>query len=302
MSRFATKTGTPSPTKRCCQKAIPSPKFLKNLLAPLILVQMLAACAVEGDFGRIQPTVLSKVTDQFLLNADIMTRGLNRPELDRDEIILREAGHSLTRPLELAPPRLDIPLRHPDETAPSRYERDIQAIPPGLIARTLDQDHQVLTRFGESARRVIRTYGQQMETILKYDPVLRAKKRDEARVRMQENLDYIDSVFAEFGHRLQAYHYAIGAVRAADGRFAPELEGSLAHLRDRTAALEYELKHYAGAALARGEYQEPRFASRERGVFGREPLFEAPKHPEPGKHRHRPDSGALIRPGGGYYK
>lgn len=276
MSGFVTLIDVLRVNRQQCSERRFLIKFLGKLTAPLLLMQLLSACAVEGDFGRIQPTVFSEVTDQFLLNADIMTRGLNRPELDRDEIILREAGHSLTRPLKLAPPIADIPPQRPDVVR--QYERNNRAIPPDMIARSLDKDHQVLTRFGEAARRVLRTYSQQMETILKYDPVLRAKRRDEARARMQENLDYIDSVFAEFVHRLHAYHYAIGAVHAyEDGRFAADLEASLAHLRDRTAALEYELKHYAGAAMARGEYPEPRFAAREPAMHGRPSMYDRPR-------------------------
>lgn len=261
-------------------------RFIKTLLAPLLLMQLLSACAVEGDFGRIEPTVFSKVTDQVLLNADIMTRGLERPELNRDEIALRESGDILTTPLELVPQVQDIPMRRPDEVMPGPYERDPQVIPPGLIARSLDRDHQVLTRFGEAARRVIRSYGQQMESILRYDPVLQARKRDEARARMQMNLDYIDTVFASFGHRLQAYHYAIASVRAYEhGRYASEMEASLAHLRDRTAQLDYELKHYAGAVMARGEYHEPRLALRSGRRHDRSWGHEAP----PPRHPPYPD-------------
>lgn len=283
MSPSETKNATPWLDRPDCTRQAILFKFLRRLLAPLLLMQLLSACAVEGDFGRIEPTVFSKTADQFLLNADIMTRGLNRPELDRDEIVLREMGHILAQPLQLAPQVQDIPMRRPDEYGAGPYERAPDVIPPGLIARSLDKDHQVLTRFGEAARRVIRTYSQQMESILRYDPVLRAQKREEARARMQQNLDYIDSVFAAFGHRLQAYHYAIASVRTyEDGRYASELEGSLAHLRDRAASLDYELKHFAGAAMARGEYHEPRFALRDDSRRRRHmPAFEAPLRRQP---------------------
>src|SRR5680860_489085 len=122
--------------------------LFKILTTPVLLIHLLSACAVEGDFGRIQPTVFSKISDQVLLNADIMTRGLNRPELNRDEIVLRETGHILTRPLELAPQMTDIPPQLPEEMR-GRYEREVIVPPPGVITRSLDKDHQVLTRFGE---------------------------------------------------------------------------------------------------------------------------------------------------------
>lgn len=245
-------------------------KITASVFVPLSLALFLSACAVEGDFGRPRPTALTKITDEFLLNADIMTRGLNRPELERDEIILREAGHDLTRPMNLTPQLLDIPLRRRNENYDGRYERNHPIDPAHLIARELNKDHHTLTRFGEAARRVMQTYSQRMESLLRYDPNLRAKRREEARARMQENFDYIDSVFTDFGQRLQAYHYAIGDVRASgDNPMTAELESSLAHLRDRTAALEYELSQYFGAALARAEYHPPRFASRWRPGQGR---------------------------------
>lgn len=234
----------------------------RSFLLPTILALLVSACAVEGDFGRPRPTAFTKLTDTFLLNADIVTRGLNRPELDRDEIILREAGHALIAPLNLAPQMLDIPLRSSEESYNRRYDQSRPFVLPEAIARELDKDHHALTRFGEAARRVLQTYSQRMDSLLRYDPVLKAKKRQEARTRMQENFDYIDSVFTDFGHRLQAYHYAIGDLRTnEDDPFTAELESSLAHLRDRTAALEYELTHYFGAALARAEFQPPKYAS-----------------------------------------
>lgn len=286
MSRAIIKYGNRLTDWSLLRAFFPLYRFFKALIAPLLLMQLLAACAVEGDFGRIEPTVFSRMTDQVLLNADIMTRGLERPELNRDEIALRESGDILTMPLELVPQVSDIPMRRPDEVHPGPYERDPHAIPPGLIARSLDRDHQVLTRFGEAARRVIRSYGQQMESVLRYDPVLQARKRDEARARMQMNLDYIDTVFAGFGHRLQAYHYAIASVRTyEDGRYASEMEASLSHLRDRTAQLDYELKHYAGAVMARGEYHEPRLALRSGRRHDRSRGYETP----PPRHPPYPD-------------
>jgi hypothetical protein len=60
---------------------------------------------------------------------------------------------------------------------------------------------------------VLRSYSQQMQNVLRYDPHLRKRRREEARVRMQRNFDYIEYVFAEFGHGWRAYHYAICSVR-----------------------------------------------------------------------------------------
>lgn len=252
---------------------LPLPGILKTLLIPVLASHMLAACAVEGDFGRIQPTWVSKTADEFLLNANIMTRGLNRPELDRYEIVLRETGSVLSQPLEFAPQLQDMPLRHPLPPNEGRYEREPTAVPPVAIGGALDRDHQMLTRFGEAARRVIDTYSQQMESILRYDPNLRYQKIEEARARLQENFGYIDSVFSAFGHKLQAYHYAIGELRYRDDTaYSGELEASLAHLRDRTAALEYEIRHHFGAVLARSERHTAFAMARSRGRFGlREP-------------------------------
>ena len=234
------------------------------ILLPALLSLLLSACATIGDLGRTRPTVFTKTTDEILLNADIVTRGLVRPELSRDEIVMRETGHRMAKPLDLDPSALNSDYGVPYDGYGGRYGASDPALPLAAMHRELDTDHHLLTQFGVVARRVLITDSQRMESVLKYDPVLRVKEREAARARMQENFNFIESVFEGFGKRLEDYHYAIEDVRALDPNLVVvEVHGSLDHLRDRAASLKYELTHTYGAFLARSESQFPRFASRE---------------------------------------
>ena len=108
-----------------------------------------------------------------------------------------------------------------------------------------------------------------MQAVYENDPNLLVEDKRSSRERMRENFSFIESTFEDLGRRLKAYYYAIDEIRStAPDAFTVELEGSLNHLRDRTASLEYELTRYFGVAVARGEYQPPRFASRERLRLG----------------------------------
>ena len=103
-----------------------------------------------------------------------------------------------------------------------------------------------------------------MDAVLKRDPGLRAQHKRATRIHMQENYDYIESVFEDSSGRLKAYHYAIEDLRAAAPNVVvSEARASLDHLRDRTASLNYELSRFYAAALARSDAQPIRPESRE---------------------------------------
>jgi hypothetical protein len=185
---------------------------------------------------------------------------------------MREAGHRLASPLNPVPPASGLPPG-------SRYggygdwkdpERPAGAL--AIIAQELDTDHQALTNFGQAARRVLTTDSRRMQAVYDHDPYVLVQDKRSARERMRENLAFIESVFADFGYRLQAYHYAIAESRTNEpDAIVVDLESSLGHLRDRAASLEYELTHFFGAAVARGDYRPPRFASRGSGTYGPPP-------------------------------
>jgi hypothetical protein len=237
--------------------------FLSNIakfvFLPALLSLLLSACAVEGDFGRPRATVFTKITDEVLLNTNIITRGLTWPEFTRDEAVLREAGHRLARPLhtETNPSNISYGAQNGGYgTGPWVYNSESPLL---SVARDIDADHHALTQFGHSAHRVLVSDSQRLDTLLKRDPGLRAKQRDGARARLQENFDYIESVFMDFGGRLRAYHYAIEDVRTHEpDMVVGEVRGSLDHLRDRAASIKYELTNYYRAAMARSDARPPR--------------------------------------------
>ncbi len=234
----------------------------KLMILPALLTLLLSACATEGDFGRTRPTAFTKATDEVLLNTNIMTRGLTWPEFTRDENVLREAGHRLGRPLGPNPQGEIRPSKISFDAQMNGYGTGYRArnteSPLLLIDREIDSDHQALTQFGHYGHRVLVNDSQRLDTLMKRDRGLRAKERDQARARLQENFDYIQTVFEDFGRRLQAYHYAIEEVRVHEPEVVVvEVRGSLDHLRDRAGSIKYELEHFFHAAMARSDARPP---------------------------------------------
>lgn len=246
-----------------------------------MLSLLLNACAIEGGFGRPQATVFTKITDEVLLNTNIVTRGLTWPEFTRDEAVLRESGHRLARSLHTnaVPSKTSYDARM-GGYGTGHWVQNSES-PLLLLGRDIDSDHHALTQFGHSDHRVLVSDSQRLDTMLKRDRGLRARERDGARARLQENYDYIKTVFDDFGRRLRAYHYAIEDVRAHDpDAVVVEMRGSLDHLRDRAASIKYELDNFYRAALARSDAHPPR-PERERS--GRRDRYSYRQHPDGGE-------------------
>jgi hypothetical protein len=246
-----------------------------------LLSLLLSACAIEGGFGRPQATVFTKITDEVLLNTNIVTRGLTWPEFTRDEAVLLESGHRLARSLHTnaVPSKTSYDARM-GGYGTGHWVQNSES-PLLLLGRDIDSDHHALTQFGHSDHRVLVSDSQRLDTMLKRDRGLRARERNGARARLQENYDYIKTVFDDFGRRLRAYHYAIEDVRAHDpDAVVVEMRGSLDHLRDRAASIKYELDNFYRAALARSDAHPPR-PERERS--GRRDRYSYRQHPDGGE-------------------
>ena len=229
-------------------------QFIKFLLLPALLSLLLSACAYEGDFGRPHPTVFTNLTDEFLLNVDILSRGRVQTQFNRDEIVMREAGERMIRPLRFEPRPTNISYDAQLGGYGSGHWTESSENPIAFLAYQLNSDHRALTLFGEAARRVLASDSRHIDSVLKRDPGLRAQEKQATRIRMQENYEYIESVFEESAGRLKAYHYAIEDLRvSAPDVVVSEARGSLHHLRDRTASLNYELSNFFRAALARSD-------------------------------------------------
>jgi hypothetical protein len=174
---------------------------------------------------------------------------------------MREAGHRLSSPL--APPQ------HPAAGPGGGYggaRSHYYKVPNPLakIDENLVIDHQVLTHFGQAARRVLITDSRRMQAVYDHDPDILIEDKRSARERMKENYAFIEQTFDDLGRRFQAYNYELDELKISEPDLVTvELDGSLKHLNDRAASLKYELTRYFGAAVARrGDYRPPRFASR----------------------------------------
>ncbi len=237
----------------------PPRQIARYILVSMLLPLLLSACAIEGDFGRPQPTIFDRVADEFLSSEATLLGSRGGSGVTDDEMAMREAGFRLSSPF--GPPAQGVAGPY-GGTGPI-------GLPLVAIEGELKRDHQILTQFGIASRRVLVTDARRMQAVYENDPNLLVEDKRSARERMRENISFIESTFEDFGRRQKAFFYAIDEIRTtAPDAYTLELEGSLNHLRDRSASLEYELNYYFGAAVARGEYRPPRFASRERSRYG----------------------------------
>jgi len=237
-------------------------QIAKVLIISFMLPLVLSACAVKGDFGRPRPTIFDRVTDRLLSSETTLLGSRGRSGVTDDEIAMREAGHRLSSPLIPVRDGAVAPIAssgyggYGAGSGPNHHGHPLAA-----IEVELKMDHQALTLFGNASRRVLVTNGRHMRAVYENDPYLLVEDKRSAREHMRENLDFIESTFKDFGRRLRSFHYSINEVRTnSPDEFTIQLEKSLNHLRDRATSLKYELSHFFGAAIARGEYQPPRFA------------------------------------------
>ena len=240
-----------------------------------MLPLVLSACAIEGDFGRPEPTILDRVANEYLSSGTALLGTRGGSGVTDDEMAMREAGHRLASPLIPSPRGAGGPYGGPGPVDPL-----------AVLEGELKRDHQALTQFGTAARRVLFIDSRRMQAVYEKDPNLLVEDKRSARERMRENFSFIELTFEDLGGRLNAYYYAIDEIRSgAPGAVAVQLEGSLNHLRDRSSSLEYELTRYFGAAVARGDYQPPRFASKERPRYGPVGPYQRSGRPMPSKFK-----------------
>jgi len=254
-------------------------QIAKVLIISFMLPLVLSACAVKGDFGRPRPTLFDRFADGLLSSETTLLGSRGGSGVTDDEIAMREAGHRLSSPL--------IPVRDGAVGPNGRSGYGVRSGPNhnghplAAIEVELKMDHQALTLFGNASRRVLVTNGRHMRAVYENDPYLLVEDKRSAREHMRENLDFIESTFKDFGRRLRTFHYSIDEVRTnAPDVVTIELEGSLNHLRDRTASLKYELTHFFRAAIARREYQPPRFAWKEQPRNGPQMLYRRADQPQ----------------------
>lgn len=234
----------------------------KFLLLPATLSFLLSACALEGDFGRPRASIFDRMADELLPSETTLLGSRGGSGVTNDEMAMREAGYRLSSPL--------TPLQSPSAGpgggfGGSRSNYYNAPSPLAVIDEELQIDHQVLTHFGQAARRVLITDSRRMQAVYDKDPMILVEDKRSARERMKENYVFIEQTFQDLGRRVQTYRYALDELRNTKPELVTvELDGSLNHLHERMTSLNYELTRYFGTAVSRrGDYVPPRFASRE---------------------------------------
>ena len=239
-------------------KRVATPAFSRSITMAIMtpaLALLLNACAIEGDFGRPQPTFFKKLTDKYIASDTTLLGTRGGSGVTDDEVAMRNAGNLLSSPLNL-----------PQPTTASRgwkdsgYGTDLPPADPelGLLAieQQLKDDHQALTDFGNAAKAVLTTDSRRMQAVYDHNPYLLEQDRQTARFRMRENYDYVMATLKDFARRLQAYHQALQDLQTTSPNVPiVEAQNSLYHLRDRASSVEYELQNLHGVTLARGVYR-----------------------------------------------
>lgn len=252
--------------------------ILKNfLLLPVILSLLLSACALEGDFGRPRASIFDRMADELLPSETTLLGSRGGSGVTNDEMAMREAGYRLSSPLPS--PQSAAGPRGGYGGTRSHYYNSPNTL--AMIEKELQIDHQVLTHFGQAARRVLITDSRRMQAVYDHDPNILVEDKRSARERMKENYVFIEQTFQDLGRRFQAYNQELDEMKISkSGLVTVEIDGSLGHLRDRTASLKYELTRYFGTAVSRrGDYRPPRFASREMGMPNYEPGYQPRQAP-----------------------
>ena len=110
------------------------------------------------------------------------------------------------------------------------------------IQTEIDTDHGALTKFAAAARHVLYADQQRLNAILGSDEFLSRGDKRNGRNRMRRNCAFIEGTMTDMQRRVSAYQYAIDRARIETPDASPAAaEGALNHLRDRGAALQYEM-------------------------------------------------------------
>jgi len=246
----------------------------------------LQACAMEGDFGRPRNfSILGFPLDAAYWTSDSTHRlsrfsGARKHTLTADEIELRDTAYRLrVQPHNLIP----IKLSYSPQTAyAGDLARQHYKYAPARMAAIdaeIQADHQSLTLFAAAARRVLAADRARLQALSENRPYLTTGDARKARNRIRSNFAFIEGTFADIEKRISAYQYAIDRTRIeTPGANPAAVEAALNHLRDRAAALHYELSRlYDVAARHLHNTPEPPDAGG-RHAYGGEPTRISPRN------------------------
>lgn len=222
---------------------------IARAIAISALALVLPACAMEGDFGSPRNfSILGVPLDAAYWMSD-STHGLSQMvapttfSLTADEIELRKTAYHLrVQPHNLIPLKLSYSPQTSYAGSLSRQQYKYGPARMAAIDGELRADHQSLALFAAAARRVLAADQERMYALNQSREFLSRGDKINARNRMRRNFAYIEGTFADMDRRVAAYQYAIDRTRIETPVATPgAVEGSLNHLRDRSASLQYEL-------------------------------------------------------------
>ncbi len=230
-------------------RMLPVSALFRKCAAIATVALVLPACAMEGDLGRPKTYSVLGIPLDAAYWVDDSTHAFSQivnpttyaptpaeAEMHETAYRLRVQPHNFI-PLKVAySPQTAYAgkLRYEQHTyGPSRM---------GNIDHELQADHQALSLFGAASRRVLAADRERMHALLVNQEFLTRGNKRNARNRMRRNCAFIEGTFTDLERRTGAYQYAVDRARIETPGPSPfAVEGSLNHLRDRAASLQYEV-------------------------------------------------------------
>jgi len=229
----------------------------------MLMTLLLPACAMEGDFGRPKTyTLLGHPLDAAYWASDsgpilgtisdIRAKRTGEPgrfigptsfSQTPEEREMRESAYRLRVEIQDLTPIRFAPGREgafANTLTMEQYNYGPSRI--GLIEQQLNADHETLSIFAHAARRVTIADRDRMFALQTEQRYLTKGDARNARNRMRKNCAFIVGTFNDLDNRIRAYDYAISRTKIeTPGYSVFGIEGTLNHLRDRAASLQYEL-------------------------------------------------------------
>lgn len=227
------------------------------------MLGLLSACGVEGDLGRPKRSAFALSLSESDWQSAEPNWTNDAPNWINDEpgedVAAGEAPSVLSLTVEEVQLRetayrLRVQLSdHVPIGAASDPERDYAehltrlgyVHGPARLAKIeheIRTDHEALSKFAHAARRVIGADAVRIGATRDGRTALTGADRHDARNRIGENYLVVRRTFADIRRRIRAYAYAIDRTRIETPVLGVDTAmAGLAHLRDRSASLEYEL-------------------------------------------------------------
>lgn len=278
-------------------------RFADKALVALMTL-LLPACAMEGDFGRPKTyTLLGHPLDAAywasdsgpILGTISDIRAKRRGEPGRfigptdftqtpEEREMRESAYRLRVEIQDFTPMQFASGREGSFANTLTYEQyNYGPSRIGYIEQQLNADHESLSIFAQAARRVTIADRDRMFALQTEQRYLTPKDARNARNRMRKNCAFIVGTFNDLDNRIRAYDYAITRTKVeTPGYSVFGVEGTLNHLRDRAASLQYELTQVCQVADMEMIYGGQPVPVAPMQGYSYKPAYNGPPQPPPG--------------------